>query len=73
MMKYPDSSIDHDIQFLFRLFDRRICIGTDHPWYTHEQVRQRFETFGQGVSEEKLRNIGYGNLMKFLDWNSDFL
>ena len=31
IMKYAGSSLDADLSFLFREFDRRICIGSDHP------------------------------------------
>ena len=66
IMKYEGSSIDDDIRFLFRRFDRRICIGTDFPEYSPAELRARFEHFSDGISEEKKRNIGYRNLRSFL-------
>ena len=65
-MKYAGSSLDADIAFLFRSFDRRICIGTDFPEYSHKAVRTRFEHFAQGIPEEKLHNIAHKNLTTFL-------
>jgi len=67
IMKYPKSSIDMDIKFLFAHFDRRICIGSDFPEYTHAQVRERFNFFGQGIARTKLENIAYKNICTFLD------
>lgn len=67
MMKYRDSSIDADIRFLFQQFDRRICIGTDFPEYTHEAVRRRFHSFAEGLPIAKQENVAFGNLMDFLD------
>ena len=33
LQKYEGSSLDQDISYLFRTFDRRICVGTDYPDY----------------------------------------
>jgi predicted TIM-barrel fold metal-dependent hydrolase len=66
MMKYEGSSVDLDINFLFRRFDRRICIGTDWPEYRHEHVRSRFEQFAQGLDQERRINIASHNLTTFL-------
>lgn len=67
MMKYNGSSIDLDIKFLLKFFDRRICIGSDHPEYAHRDVRARFEMLATGVSENKQRNVAYRNIIRFLD------
>ena len=66
LMKYEGSSIDNDISFLFHKFDRRICIGSDHPEWSHDAVRKRVEHFGQGLADEKFRNLAYRNAMRFL-------
>src|SRR5205085_2428141 len=42
LMKYPGSSIDMDLRFLFQSFDRRICIGSDFPEYSLRDVKGRF-------------------------------
>lgn len=72
IMKYPGSSIDLDLAFLFRHFDRRICIGSDWPEYRPEQLRQRFELLACDLPEEKRRNIAYQNLISFLKINKEF-
>jgi predicted TIM-barrel fold metal-dependent hydrolase len=66
-LKYEGSSIDLDIQYLFKRFDRRICIGTDHPEYSHLKLREKFQTFSNGLSEEKIINIAHRNIMNFLN------
>lgn len=66
IMKYKGSSIDMDIQYLFEKFDRRICLGTDHPEYSHKEFRKRVESFSLNIEKEKLENIYYKNIQKFL-------
>ena len=72
IMKYPGSSVDFDLAFLFRHFDRRICVGTDWPESSPEQLRQRFELFAHDLPEEKRNNIAYRNLISFLKVNNEF-
>jgi predicted TIM-barrel fold metal-dependent hydrolase len=71
LMKYEGSSVDLDLAFLFRQFDRRICIGTDWPEYGPDQLRVRFEHFACDIPEEKRHNIAYRNLLDFLKLNYD--
>jgi predicted TIM-barrel fold metal-dependent hydrolase len=66
LMKFPGSSVDADMGFLFRHFDRRICIGTDWPEYGMAEVRARFEQFAAGLPADKRRNIARANLLGFL-------
>ncbi len=65
-MKYRGSSLDLDIRFLFEHFDRRICVGTDFPEYTHGEVRERFAEVSRGIPAEKLENIAFRNIEVFL-------
>ncbi len=64
--KYPGSSLEADIQFLFAQFDRRICLGTDWPQFTHQQVRELYGRFANGLGADKRANIGHRNLAAFL-------
>ncbi|MCP5418086.1 MAG: amidohydrolase family protein [Chromatiaceae bacterium] len=66
IMKYKGSSLDADIRFLFEHFDRRICIGTDHPENSHSSVRRRFTHFADGLTQIKQENIAFRNLANFL-------
>lgn len=66
IMKYAGSSLDADLGFLFRRFDRRICVGSDHPEYGHRQLRARFEGLAAGVAREKAENIAFRNILSFI-------
>lgn len=69
LCKYAGSSLDMDIQFLFQSFDRRVCIGSDHPEIKLSQVRERFETFAANTTKEKAENIAYKNILSFTGIN----
>jgi len=66
LCKYKGSSLDMDIQFLFNNFDRRICIGSDFPEFTLNEMRQRFEFFTKNITSEKAENIAYKNIFNFI-------
>jgi predicted TIM-barrel fold metal-dependent hydrolase len=66
IMKYAGSSLDADLAFLFRNFDRRVCIGSDHPEYGHRELRVRFEELAAGVAQEKAENIAFKNIVSFI-------
>lgn len=65
LCKYAGSSLDMDIQFLFQSFDRRVCIGSDHPEIKLSQVRERFNYFAENTTKEKAENIAYKNILNF--------
>ncbi|KFB70967.1 MAG: hypothetical protein AW09_003931 [Candidatus Accumulibacter phosphatis] len=66
------NSVDLDLAFLFRHFDRRICIGTDWPEYSPRQVRERFEEFTGDLPDDQRHNIAYRNLYHFLGLDDEF-
>ena len=66
LQRYEGSSLDQDISWLFRTFDRRICIGTDYPDYEPAQLRVRFEALANGLPPDKRENIGWKNIVEFL-------
>ncbi len=66
LMKYPGSSIDADLGFLLRHFDRRICIGSDWPEYSLVEVRSRFEALAAGCPTDKVAHAAGLNLARFL-------
>lgn len=70
LMKYPLSSIESDIFFLFNYFDRKICIGSDYPEYSLKNVKTKFTYFSKGLSRIKKNNIAYLNIMNFLNIKS---
>ena len=63
--KYEGSSIDMDISFLFKHFDRRIAIGSDFPEFSLKKLRERFEYFTLNLLKEKAENIAHKNIMDF--------
>lgn len=69
LCKYAGSSLDMDIQFLFKSFDRRVCIGSDHPEIRLSQVRERFNQFAANTTREKAENIAYKNIINFTGIN----
>lgn len=68
ILKYAGSSLDADIRFLFHVFDRRICVGTDYPQFRHDELRARFDVFADGLSPERRENIAWRNLGAFVGW-----
>jgi predicted TIM-barrel fold metal-dependent hydrolase len=68
IMKYKGSSLDMDIKFLLDNFDRRICLGSDHPEYSISDVLIRIDTLSDELklSKVKLDNIAYNNLNNLL-------
>lgn len=66
LSKYTGSSLDMDIQFLFKNFDQRICIGSDFPEITISKLRTRFDSFSRNIDTTKAENIAYKNLSKFI-------
>ena len=66
LFKYKGSSIDNDIKFLFKKFDRRICIGSDHPEHSHRKLRLYFDELCEDIDSTKSENIGFKNIVNFL-------
>ncbi len=71
ILKYSGSSIDQDIKFLFNNFDRRVCVGTDHPEFDAKQLEDKVLELGEALSQEKLENICFKNLASFLNLELD--
>lgn len=62
-LKYEDSSIDLDLCFLFREFDRRIVLGSDFPEFKLTSMRSKFNRLVEALAEDKARRIAYKNLL----------
>jgi len=71
LVKYKGSSIDLDISFLFKYFDQRICIGSDHPEISIKDLRLRFNEFSKNISYEKASNIAHKNLSSFFTYKNN--
>lgn len=66
LCKYEGSSVDDDIRFLFQKFDRRVCVGSDHPEFSSADLRRRFDEFASQTTAEKAWNIGWRNLARLV-------
>jgi len=66
LMRYRGSSLDADLAWLFHGFADRTCLGTDHPEYSHADVRARFEEIAAHATPEAACKIGGINLARFL-------
>lgn len=69
IIKYTGSSIDLDIEYLFRNFDKRICIGSDFPELRLDSLRKQFNEFSSKISNERAHNIATNNLLNFFNFN----
>lgn len=65
IMRFVESSIMNDMRYLFKTFDRRICIGSDYPEYTFSQVKAVVES--NCFDEDKINNILGNNLNRFFN------
>jgi len=71
-MRYRKSSLSLDIGYLFETLDERVCIGTDYPETTPDVLFASVDKYilsmkELNISEEKIDNIFYGNLERFID------
>ena len=64
--KYNNSSIDQNIRFLFKYFDQKICIGSDHPEWSYPELFEKLMIFSKDISSEKMKNIFYHNIQNFI-------
>lgn len=64
--RFAGSSLELDLAYLFRNFDRRLCLGSDFPDYTPADVRARFDQLAGDLPQEKKENIGWRNITSFL-------
>jgi predicted TIM-barrel fold metal-dependent hydrolase len=66
LMRYRGSSLDADLAWLFHEFYDRTCLGTDHPEFSHGDVRTRFQELAERAPPEAASKIGGLNLAQFL-------
>ena len=64
ILKYRGSSLDLDVNYLLNNLDQKICIGTDHPWYKHDELHRYLTHLLERLPKEKSENISYKNLAK---------
>jgi predicted TIM-barrel fold metal-dependent hydrolase len=66
LCRFEGSSVDLDIRYLFRTYDRRLCVGSDSPQFSLGDLRRRFNELSAGLPREKAANIAHRNLLAFL-------
>lgn len=66
LCKFQGSSLDMDIQFAFNSFDKLICIGSDFPEFSPNDLRERFNAFAKNIARNKAENIAFRNIKNFL-------
>jgi predicted TIM-barrel fold metal-dependent hydrolase len=74
MHYYAGSSLENDIRYLLRRFDRRLVMGSDFPEYTPVETLSAFDRLSDGLPEEKRHNIlgrNLASLLKGLAWEVD--
>lgn len=64
--KYAGSSVDNDIKFLFKNFDRKITLGSDFPEVNYDYFIKRVRFFSKNLPTIKKNNIFYKNMLSFI-------
>jgi hypothetical protein len=66
IMKYAGSSVDQDLSYALNSFDRRICVGTDYPWYSPADLVERLSPMIRTLDPAKRNRILRGNIENYL-------
>lgn len=66
LFRYAGSSIDDDLRFLLRTFDRRMIVGSDFPEYLPCDTCARIEELSVGLDPVKRENVLSANLAKLI-------
>ena len=66
IMKYKNSSVDHDIKYLFQNFDQKITLGSDYPEVNYKEFINRIKFFSKGLTKNKRDNIYFKNFQDFM-------
>jgi len=64
--RFSGSSVDEDLRFLMRTFDRRMVVGSDFPEYELLATRDRVHKLCEGLDPVKSANVLAGNLQRLL-------
>jgi predicted TIM-barrel fold metal-dependent hydrolase len=64
--RFAGSSVDDDLRFLMRTFDRRMVVGSDFPEYEPLATRDRVLELCEGLDPAKPANVLAGNLERLL-------
>src|ERR1700733_14430206 len=64
--RFAGSSVDDDLRFLMRTFDRRMVVGSDFPEYEPLATRDRVCQLCTGLDPVKAKNVLAANLERLL-------
>jgi predicted TIM-barrel fold metal-dependent hydrolase len=64
--RFSGSSVDDDLRFLMRTFDRRMVVGSDFPEYEPLATRDRVYKLCEGLDPVKSANVLVANLQRLL-------
>jgi predicted TIM-barrel fold metal-dependent hydrolase len=64
--RFSGSSVDEDLRFLMRTFDRRMIVGSDFPEYEPLATRDRVLELSRGLDSGKPANVLVANLERLL-------
>jgi predicted TIM-barrel fold metal-dependent hydrolase len=64
--RFAGSSVDDDLRFLMRTFDRRMVVGSDFPEYEPLATRDRVLNLSEGLDPLKSANVLTANLQRLL-------
>ncbi len=70
LIRFQDTHILNDIKYLFKTFDRRLCIGSDFPEFTIQDVLNTINNKvlnNHLIDTQKLENIYFNNLNNFME------
>jgi predicted TIM-barrel fold metal-dependent hydrolase len=70
LIRFQDTHLLNDVKYLFKTFDKRLCIGSDFPEYTVDDILDVInkKIIDSDITSEKLENIYFNNLSKFMDF-----
>jgi len=68
LIRFQDTHILNDIKYLFKTFDKRLCIGSDFPEFSIKDVLLTIKKHNLDIiNDEKLKNIYFNNLYRFME------
>lgn len=68
IMRFQDTSLIDDVRFLFKTFDKRVCIGSDFPEHTIYDVIKVIQLNKlNAITNAKLENIYFNNLASLFE------
>ena len=71
LCEYEGSSVDEDLRFVMKRHGHRVCVGSDSPEFSPDDLRRRFDMLTEGLDQEICENIAHRNLFNFTGLSRD--